>query len=46
MLEELVLDKQIIVVILENYSQITLTTFKKIVEEINDKVLMLKNTLN
>ncbi len=46
MFKELVLDKQMIVIVLKNYSQITLITFEKIVEEINDKVLMLKSTLN
>ncbi len=46
MLKELILNKQMIVVVLENYSQMTLTTFEKIIEEINDKVSMLKDTLN
>lgn len=46
MLKELVFDKQMIVVVLRNYSQVTLTTFEKAIEEVNDKVSMLESTLN
>jgi hypothetical protein len=46
MLGELVLDRQMIVVVLGNYPQVALTAFEKAVEEVNGKVSMLEDTLD